>query len=401
MRASILAVGTELTTGQITNRNAPWIAEKLDALGAPAVLHHVVPDDRVLIREALDTLATHTDLIFVTGGLGPTSDDFTREVLAEWAGKPLEFHEPSWQHIEARLTRAGIPIAPSNRQQCFYPQGARVLENSEGTANAFTFTHDFKGRSVRLWALPGPPREIEAVWASGIATPLAEIVPESDRTDLKLWQLIGKSEAEVGELTEAALAGSNLAIGYRVHRPYCEVKVWIPQKRAAECAPAIERLEKALAPWIVARGKPDFAGDLLKELDRGEEVVIIDHLSFGIVGERILGAFRERRAIAGPAALATPGLIVHASTQTHATAEGTETAVRAELEGADPESLTLVIAGFSPDGTWCLGMRSEDRLHVVRHSVPFRGPTMIDRSRRYAVEIALLHWRDWLREGVN
>src|SRR4051812_12548700 len=115
-KASILAVGTELTSGQITNRNAAWISEKLVDLGIHVVLHETVADDRPMIRGALDRCAQVSQLIFVTGGLGPTTDDFTREVIADWLGQKLEFHEDAWQKILTRLGVYGIPIAESNRQ---------------------------------------------------------------------------------------------------------------------------------------------------------------------------------------------------------------------------------------------------------------------------------------------
>ena len=83
MIASVLGVGTELVDGQIVNKNAAWISEKLRALGLTTKLHLVIPDDRKLIFESLDYCGQYSDLIFVTGGLGPTSDDFTREVISE------------------------------------------------------------------------------------------------------------------------------------------------------------------------------------------------------------------------------------------------------------------------------------------------------------------------------
>src|SRR4051794_23818144 len=102
-KASILAIGTELTTGQITNRNAAWISEQLVNLGAEVVLHEVVADEHQHIREALERCGKVSQLVFVTGGLGPTSDDFTRNVVAEWLGQPLEFDDPSWKRIVSRL----------------------------------------------------------------------------------------------------------------------------------------------------------------------------------------------------------------------------------------------------------------------------------------------------------
>ena len=102
-RASILTIGTELTTGQITNRNAAWISEKLTELGLEVALHETVPDIHDLMLEALDRCARAAPFVVITGGLGPTKDDFTRDIIAEWSSRKLEFHEPSWQRILDRL----------------------------------------------------------------------------------------------------------------------------------------------------------------------------------------------------------------------------------------------------------------------------------------------------------
>ena len=114
-KVGILAIGTELTDGQTTNTNARWLAEKCGDLGAEVPLHVTVPDERGAILRALSWMASQTSLLIVTGGLGPTSDDFTRDVIAEWTGLNPEFHPESWAHIESRLTTLGVRIAPANR----------------------------------------------------------------------------------------------------------------------------------------------------------------------------------------------------------------------------------------------------------------------------------------------
>ena len=259
--ASVLAIGTEITTGQITNRNAAWISQQLAELGIEVTLHETVPDDRPLIQSALDRCAETSHLIFVTGGLGPTSDDFTRDEIAKWARQEMEFHEPSWKHIETRLGRFNIPIAQSNRQQCFFPKGARVIMNLEGTANAFTLN----ACDRKIWVLPGPPREVEAVWKE-ISAQLEAEVPETKPLKLLTWQCIGKSEAELGEITERELAGSGLQIGYRAHRPYVEIKVWCAGSLLKEKRPYFEKLEHAIAPWVAARNGEDLAQTLVSLL---------------------------------------------------------------------------------------------------------------------------------------
>lgn len=389
--ASILAIGTELTTGQITNRNAAWLSERLTDLGVEVVLHETVADDRPMIRSALDRCRGLSSMIFVTGGLGPTTDDFTRESIAEWLGRPLRWHEPSWTKITDRLARLGIPVAESNRQQCSFPEGAQVIVNDHGTADAFTApTADGE---ARIWALPGPPREVEAVWSAGIADGVRARVPAAKPRKLLTWQCIGKSEAELGELTERALAGSGLATGYRAHRPYVEIKVWVADEELAAKRAYLEALDQAIGPWIATRQGEDLGALLLTELARATEIEVVDAATGGILAER-LGAWLRK-----------PENAAQAANVTMATEWVSPASPREWVEGvlaeADPESLTLAIAGFTEQGEWALGLREGDRMRSEPLASPFRRPEVLDRARIHATELALKRWREWLRSDTQ
>ena len=387
--ATILAVGTELTTGQITNRNAAWISEKLVNLGAEVTLHETVPDDREIILRALDHCLAHSTLIFVTGGLGPTSDDFTRNVLADWAGKELVFHEPSWKQIETRLAKFNIPVAASNRQQCFFPKGSEVLLNSEGTANGFSFEH----REAKVWVLPGPPREIEAIWNSGIDEQVRRRIPDAKPLELLTWQCLGKSESELGEITERALEGSGLKTGYRAHRPFVEVKVWCERHLVSEKTPFFEKLEQAIKPWIATKGGEDLVDRLFSLTLGGDEIEIIDSASGGILTER-LGQFLrnpKNHAVAKSVTVATEF-------------DGVEKPLdwmQDLLKDADPESLTLAIAGFSAEGQFTLGFRHAEKSHCETLTSPWKGREMLDRTQRFCTETALKRWSEWLKESIH
>ncbi len=364
-RAAILAIGTELTTGQVTNRNAPWISSRLEELGIETTNHITIPDDRALILEALKN--SKAEFIFVTGGLGPTSDDFTREIIAQWKGLPLEFHEPSWVHINERLGRLKIPVAPSNKQQCYFPRGSIVITNSEGTANAF--------RIDNAWVLPGPPREIEAVWPAVLAQ-LRALVPAREREELLLWQLMGKSEAEVGEITEAALQGSGLRVGYRAHRPFVEVKVWVREGERQTQNARIEALNKALKPWTVGTGKLDFAQTFLKTLSKlaPETIVIQDALTAGILSERLMASLRAEN-------LSLP-LEIRSAYRTR--------------PATDPGTLTLTLSPLTERYTWRIEGQMGQKTWGEDLELPYKSPELMDRSRRYAAEWTLHRWTQWL-----
>lgn len=289
MKASVLGIGTELVDGQIINKNAAWISKKLKDIGLTSSTHIVVPDERKLIVQALEFCAQHSDLIFVTGGLGPTSDDFTREVISQWTHKPLQFDEGSWQHIKERLEPRGYTVKEIQRQQCYFPEGSRILINTEGTANAFFIESCDK----KMFILPGPPREIEAVWKSSIAAWLIDNTTELDPFVTKYWDTIGVGESDIALIVEDLVKGSSVDVGYRVHLPYVEVKLSYPKSKEAQFKDLVENMTAALSYCLITQNQEDVASILLKKLSTYSSVSLQDQVTGSFLMNRILPSARE------------------------------------------------------------------------------------------------------------
>lgn len=158
-RAVILCLGTELTEGIIQDTHARFLAAKLTALGFAVVRSAQLPDEASAIRGELARAVDQADLVVVAGGLGPTTDDLTREVVADLAGVPLAFHAEAWDRILARFAGRAVPEA--NRKQALAPEGFSLIANAHGTAPGFF------GRISRaiVVALPGPPGELRPMFA--------------------------------------------------------------------------------------------------------------------------------------------------------------------------------------------------------------------------------------------
>ncbi len=283
MKASVLAVGTELTSGQITNRNAAWVSKRLSDLGVQTEIHITVADDRTAILEALVLLSQKSDLIFVSGGLGPTSDDFTRELITEWAEQPAEFHEPSWQKIQDRLNARNLPIKDFQKQQCYFPKNSRVLDNSVGTANAFYLTKGTK----HLWALPGPPNEILAVWTDHIHSQLEDLTKDLNRYMTVSWDALGLGEAVAPSLIEHIVKDSGAEVGYRVHMPYLEIKLSFYKSEQEKMKPYIAKVEEALKAYTVSRDGDDILNPLNKILLNVPHLFVRDEISEGLLFSRL------------------------------------------------------------------------------------------------------------------
>lgn len=161
MNAEILSVGTELLLGNITNTDARDISVMLSELGINVYWHTVVGDNPERLTKAVETARSRADIIITTGGLGPTCDDLTKQVLASAFGLELYFDEPSAENIRAYFrTRKGLRMTENNLQQAYLPDGCTVFKNDWGTAPGCAFEKD----GVRVIMLPGPPRECNAMF---------------------------------------------------------------------------------------------------------------------------------------------------------------------------------------------------------------------------------------------
>jgi nicotinamide-nucleotide amidase len=192
-RAIILAVGTELTEGVIVNTHFRLLGSELKGLGFQVVRGEQIPDRLSLFRQALRRAVAEAELVLVTGGLGPTSDDLTREAVAEEAGVPLEFRPEVWEGLERRYASSGQRLPQTNRRQAFAPRGFELLANDWGTAPGFwgrigaaLVAASAEGRgdagtgsphTTLVAALPGPPAELEPMWRQRLLPLLARQFP--------------------------------------------------------------------------------------------------------------------------------------------------------------------------------------------------------------------------------
>ena len=162
MRATILTIGDELLIGQIVDSNAAWIGERLTEIGIRPIRKETVGDEKALMREALERGMVQGRTVIMTGGLGPTHDDLTRDVLSETFGAALLEQPEIVEHIRRRFERRDMEMPRSNRVQAMVPEGFEAILNQAGTAPALIGTYDHpEGRGL-VAALPGVPYEMKA-----------------------------------------------------------------------------------------------------------------------------------------------------------------------------------------------------------------------------------------------
>ena len=160
MKCELISVGTEILLGDILNTNARFLSKELAALGISLMYQTTVGDNEGRLKSALDTAFTRADTVILTGGLGPTPDDLTKEVCAAYFGKRLFMREDILEEIRAYFSAKGLPMPESNSKQALVPEDSTVLPNKNGTAPGFIMESGDK----KIIILPGPPREMEPMF---------------------------------------------------------------------------------------------------------------------------------------------------------------------------------------------------------------------------------------------
>lgn len=194
MRAEIVAVGSEMLTPTHLDTNSLFITERLNELGIDLQGKAVAGDDRDVLKAIVADALRRSDLLILTGGLGPTDDDLTRDVVADLIGEPLEYHADIFERIEQRFTSRGLRTPAINRRQAMVPRGAAVLPNKNGTAPGLWIEHDRK----LILLLPGPPRELKPMLEAVIQERLLGLVGAS-RLFRRVLRITGQSESSVEE----------------------------------------------------------------------------------------------------------------------------------------------------------------------------------------------------------
>ena len=202
--AEIIAVGSELLGATRVDTNSLFLSEKLSALGIDLRMKSVVGDDPADLAAVFRQSLEHADVIVLTGGLGPTADDLTRDVVAEVLALPMNEDAEIVEKIRARFARRGLAMPDVNRRQAQVPRGALVLDNPNGTApGLFIDTGDRPGGQARriVILLPGPPRELQPMFDAVCAGPLAEHAGDERIYRTSLF-LTGRGESHVEQVAQ-------------------------------------------------------------------------------------------------------------------------------------------------------------------------------------------------------
>lgn len=211
MRAIILSIGDELILGQIVDTNAAWISNRLVELGVVPEYHQAVADDRRAIAEAVKLAADKADFVIVSGGLGPTPDDLTRQAIADAAGVKLISDKSSLKKLEQFFKERGWNMSENNRLQAIFPAGATVLDNPVGTAPGFSIVL----KKVKIVVMPGVPKEMKVMFERHVAPIL--VLKSRATVIIRKINILGLGESLVAEKLSSLMdRGHNPFVGTTV-----------------------------------------------------------------------------------------------------------------------------------------------------------------------------------------
>ncbi|MGG7079584.1 competence/damage-inducible protein A [Clostridium sardiniense] len=192
MKCEIIAVGTEVILGDILNSNSQYLAKELANLGVDVYYHEAVGDNKERILDCFKRSLDRSDIIITTGGLGPTKDDMTKELAAEFFGMDMCLHEESLQKIKDYFKKMGREFVKSNEKQAYFPKEAIILDNENGTAPGAIFEKNDK----TIIVLPGPPKEMEPMFKNHVRKYLEKRTGDTIVSEVLRVFGIGESSAE-------------------------------------------------------------------------------------------------------------------------------------------------------------------------------------------------------------
>lgn len=214
LKAEIVSVGTELLLGQVVDTNAVEISQSLAELGIGCYFHTSVGDNPLRLAAVLGQALVRSQVIIITGGLGPTEDDLTKEVLAAVTGRSLVLDPGALEHVQSFFRSMGREMSPNNRRQAMLPQGAQMLANPRGTAPG-VYLH---AHGAHVFCLPGVPTEMRTMWKESVVPRLVAIRGGGGVIRSKTLRFYGIGESALEEKVKDLLHGTNPTLA-----PYASV----------------------------------------------------------------------------------------------------------------------------------------------------------------------------------
>ncbi|ACK41402.1 MULTISPECIES: competence/damage-inducible protein A [Dictyoglomus] len=288
MRCEILSVGTELLLGDILNTNAQYLSRRLADLGIPVYFHTTVGDNPERLKKALEIAFSRSDMVIATGGLGPTQDDLTKEISAEFFNKKLVLHEESLKRIKEFFERRGLNLTEGNIKQAYIIEGSRVIPNDWGTAPGIILE---EGGKI-LILLPGPPKEMIPMFETYVVPYLSTF--SSGIIYSKVLRVCGIGESFMEEKVKDLIKSqTNPTIAPYAKEGEAILRITARAKSKEEAEKMIEgvvkEIRKRLGDYIYGEGETSLEEVVVNLLlEKGLTISVAESCTGGLISARLV-----------------------------------------------------------------------------------------------------------------
>jgi competence/damage-inducible protein CinA-like protein len=295
MRAELVSIGTEILLGEITDSNSQYVASRLPAIGIDLYHKSTIGDNLGRLAEAIERALERTDIVIMTGGLGPTEDDLTREAIAQVLGEEMFVDADAERQLRAFFAARGVAFAERNVKQTMLIPSATAIPNPRGTAPGWwvekTLATDSPADTKHIIAMPGPPAEMQRMWEHEIEPKLMKLAGQGVLVS-RVLKTIGVGESTIDEMVAPLLKSTNPTIG--VYAKPDGVYLRLAAKAASQeeawvhIAPVEEEARRILGPIIWGADNDTLEGVVGDMLDaRGLTLATMESCTSGLLASTI------------------------------------------------------------------------------------------------------------------
>jgi len=392
MRAEIIAIGDEITGGQLLDTNSQWLSQQLEELGIRILYHTTVGDELDPIARVFRQAIERADVVVATGGLGPTADDLTRQAIAEATGRELVSSPEALEQIRRLFARRKRVMSKQNEQQALFPEGSQAIPNPNGTAPGIAVEAPREGAGPsRVFALPGVPAEMREMWHGTVAGRLCQAGAGQRVVRRRVIKCFGAGESQLeAMLPDLIRRGRSPRVGINASQTTIILRITAEGASEEECHAAIEptvaTIRDCLGSLVFGEGDDELEDAVIRLLRRhNKTLATAEWGTAGLVADRLGGiAEAEGRYLGGLVVasetalerlLDVPADLIARHSATSAEVAGAMAAACRRRFGADYGLAVSRFPEFDPaapePGSMFVGLADADGVRVT--SFPYAG----------------------------
>jgi nicotinamide-nucleotide amidase len=281
MHAEILAIGDEIVSGQTLDTNSQWLGRRLEELGVRVLYHTTVGDELEPGVAVFRQAAQRADIVVATGGLGPTADDLTREVLARTAGRNLMLYPDALEQIRTLFARRKRQMPQRNESQALFPAGSRMIPNDNGTAPGIDLEIPREGRNpCRFFALPGVPAEMREMWAGYLREEITKLAGHAKKIVRRKINCFGAGESQIeAMLPDIIRRGRSPTVGITAGNATISLRIAAEADTEEECRrliePTLQTIRECLGDLVFGEGDDELQHAVVRLLHEKKQTLAV------------------------------------------------------------------------------------------------------------------------------